>query len=141
MDKFIARQSISILTSAAKVWDALINPVMIKQYLFGTEVTSDWQAGSRITYRGVWNGKAYEDKGKVLNIIPEKLIESTFWSSLEGLPDVPENYKKVVYEIKPGQDGVKLTVTQDNNATEEDKTHSEENWKMVLTALKTLLEK
>jgi len=43
---FIARQSITINASVASVWDALVNPVMIKQYLLGTEALSDWKLGS-----------------------------------------------------------------------------------------------
>ena len=95
---FISKTSTTINTPISKVWDALTKPHIIKQYLFGTEVTTDWQVGSPITYKGLWNGKAYEDKGKVVQIEVEKLLVSTFWSSLSGLPDVPENYKTVRYE-------------------------------------------
>jgi uncharacterized protein YndB with AHSA1/START domain len=96
---FIAKATISINAPASKVWDALTKPNLIKQYLFGTEVTTDWQVGSPITYKGTWEGKAYEDKGRVIQIEPGKLLVSTFWSSLSGLPDIPENYKTVRYEL------------------------------------------
>jgi uncharacterized protein YndB with AHSA1/START domain len=138
---FIAKQSVTIKAPAAKVWDALINPKMIKQYLFGTDAVSDWQVGSPIRYRGAWQGKSYEDKGIILDIVPGRVLKTTYWSSLAGLPDVPENYKKVTYTLAPEDDGVRLTVTQDNNATEEAREHSEENWKQVLGKLKELLEK
>lgn len=140
-NKFIANVSITIDASPAKVWEALTNPELIKQYLFGTEVVSDWKIGSTIIYKGVWQGKAYEDKGTILNIMPEKLLESTYWSSMSGIPDVPENYKKVTYALTPENGSTKLTLTQDNNATQEEKNHSEQNWKMVLDGLKKLLEK
>jgi uncharacterized protein YndB with AHSA1/START domain len=52
--KLAAKQSVVINAPAAKVWDALINPEMIRQYLFGTEALSDWKAGSQITYKGIW---------------------------------------------------------------------------------------
>ncbi|MDE3059154.1 MAG: SRPBCC domain-containing protein [Bacteroidota bacterium] len=138
---FIATQSVTINALAAKVWKALTDPTIVKQYLFGTEVTTDWKVGNPITYKGVWKGKAYEDKGTIINVVPERLIESTYWSGMSGLADVPENYKKVVYKLTPAEKGTTLTVIQDNNATEEEKNHSEENWKVVLTALKELLEK
>jgi uncharacterized protein YndB with AHSA1/START domain len=137
----VAKQSVTIKAPAAKVWDALINPNMIKQYLFGTDAVSDWKVGSPITYRGVWQGKSYEDKGTVLDIVPGKVLKTTFWSSLAGLPDAPEHYKKVTYALASEHSGTRLTVTQDNNATEEDRDHSEQNWKMVLGKLKALLEK
>ncbi len=138
---FIATQSVTINASAAKVWKALIDPKMIKQYLFGTEAISDWKVGSPIIYRGVWKEKAYEDKGTILTIVPERLLETTYWSGMSGLADVPENYKKVIYKIAPANQGTTLTVIQDNNATEDEKNHSEENWKIVLNALKELVEK
>ena len=137
---FISKTSTTINTPMSKVWDALTKPHIIKQYLFGTEVTTDWQVGSPITYKGLWNGKAYEDKGKVVQIEVEKLLVSTFWSSLSGLPDVPENYKTVRYELTADGNGTRLTITQDNNESQEDANHSEQNWKMVLDGLKKLLE-
>ncbi|MBI3579762.1 MAG: SRPBCC domain-containing protein [Ignavibacteriales bacterium] len=138
---FIAKAAITINAPAAKVWHALTNPELIKQYLFGTEVTTDWQPGSSITYRGVWKGKTYEDKGKILQVDPEKLLVSTFWSSLSGVPDLPEHYKTITYKLSAEGKGTKITLTQDNNANQQEAQHSEENWKMVLNALKQLLEK
>jgi uncharacterized protein YndB with AHSA1/START domain len=84
--QFIAIADISIHAPVAKVWEALTKPELIKQYLFGTEVTTDWQVGCPITYKGEWKGKAYKDKGEVLQIEPEKLLVSTFWSSLSLSP-------------------------------------------------------
>jgi len=137
---YISKTSISIDAPREKVWEALTKPELIKQYLFGTEVTTDWQVGSPITYKGTWEGKAYEDKGKVLQVVPEKLLVSTFWSSLSGVPDIPENYQTVRYELSSEGDKTRLTLTQDNNATQEAASHSEQNWKMVLEEMKKLLE-
>ena len=97
--------------------------------------------GSPITYKGTWEGKAYEDKGRVLQVEPRKLLVSTFWSSLSGLPDVPESYKTVRYELSTEGSGTKLTITQDNSGSQEEASHSEQNWKIVLDGLKTVLEK
>ncbi len=136
----IAKATITINASTSKVWDALTKPEVIKQYLFGTQVTTDWQVGSPITYKGSWQGKAYEDKGRVLQIEPGKLLVSTFWSSLSGLPDIPENYKTVRYELTAEGNGTRLTITQDNNASQEDADHSAQNWKKVLDGIKKFLE-
>ena len=137
---FVAKTTITINAPAARVWDALTQPELIKRYLFGTQVTTDWQVGSPIVYEGIWEGKAYRDKGKVLQVEPGKLLVSTFWSSLAGLPDVPENYQTVRYELSTEGGGTRLTVMQDNNATQEDANHSAQNWSMVLDGLKKLLE-
>ena len=137
---FVAKATITINAPAARVWDALTQPELIKRYLFGTQVTTDWQVGSQIVYEGTWEGKAYSDKGKVLQVEPGKLLVSTFWSSLSGLPDVPENYQTVHYELSAESSGTRLTVLQDNNATQEDANHSAQNWRMVLDGMKRLLE-
>ena len=141
MDKgFIAKATVAIDASTIKVWEAIITPEIIKQYLFGTEVISDWKEGSSIIYKGVWKGKSYEDKGKILQVIPEKLFKSTYWSSMSGTEDKPENYATVTYQLGEKNGQTELTLNQDNNLTEESRVHSEQNWKMVLSNLKKLLE-
>lgn len=139
-EKYVAKVTIDIDAPKAKVWEALTEPELIKQYLFGTQVVTDWQVDSPITYKGTWEGKPYEDKGIVLENEPESLLVSTFWSSLSGVPDLPENYQTVRYELSSEDGGTRLTLTQDNNATREDAEHSEQNWNMVLEGLKNLLE-
>jgi uncharacterized protein YndB with AHSA1/START domain len=140
-NNYIAKASIEINAPATKVWEALINPEMIKQYLFGTEAKSDWKVGSPITYTGVWEGKTYEDKGTILEFVPEKLLVSTYWSSMSGTPDAPENYQKVSYELSGDDKITTLTITQENAKDQNSADHSGENWKMVLSKLKEVAEK
>ena len=137
---YIAKAGVTIDAPPARVWDALTQPDLVKQYLFGTQVTTDWQVGSPITYEGIWEGKAYKDKGVILQVEPGKLLVSTYWSALSGLPDIPENYQTVRYELAAEDGGTRLTIVQDNNASPEDANHSAQNWSMVLDGLKKLLE-
>ena len=139
-EKYTARVTTLILAPAARVWQVLTDPDQIQQYLFGTRAITNWQIGSPIRWKGEWQGKTYEDKGTILQVIPEKLLETTYWSSMSGLPDTPESYKKVAYQLTPTDEGTRLTLTQDNNTSEEDKIHSEQNWKMVLDGLRKLVE-
>jgi uncharacterized protein YndB with AHSA1/START domain len=138
--KLVARASITVKASSARVWAALITPALIKKYFFGSDIVTDWRVGSPILYRGEWQGRAYEDKGRILKFEPEKLLATTHWSPLSGVPDTPENYHTVTYEIVPQGEATKVLLTQDNNASEEEKSHSEQNWKAVLDGLKKLLE-
>ncbi len=135
----ISKSSVTINAPASKVWEALVTPELIKQYLFGTEAKSDWKVGSEITYSGVWEGKPYQDKGVINNIIPEKLLETTYWSVAFG-EDIPENYLKVSYELEANGDQTTLTISQENK-TEASKEHSSNNWNTVLKSLKEMLEK
>jgi uncharacterized protein YndB with AHSA1/START domain len=139
-EKYVAKASTTINAPTLRVWEALTQPDLIKQYLFGTQVTTDWKVGSPITYEGVWEGKAYKDKGVILQVEPGKLLVSTFWSALSGLPDIPENYQTVRYELAAEDGGTRLTILQDNNPTQEDANHSAQNWNMVLGGIKKLLE-
>ncbi len=138
--KYISQVSLLIQAPASKVWEALTKPELIQKYLFGTQVTTDWKVGSPITYKGVWQGKPYEDKGTIIESEPGKLLVSTYWSSMAGLPDRPENYQTVRYELSPQAGGTRLTLTQDNNKTQADANHTTQNWKMVLEGLKKLVE-
>jgi len=138
---YAGKASIVIHAKAGKVWDALTNPKLIKQYLFGTEATSEWKVGSPITYRGVWQGKSYEDKGTIVELIPNKLLRSTYWSSFSGLEDRPENYLTVIYELFEANGQTTITITTDNNPTQESADQAAGNWAQVLQAMKELLEK
>ena len=141
MNKTYTAVATSIINvPASKVWDALTNPELIKQYMFDTDVISDWQVGSPITYRGEWDGKPFEDKGKVLEVEREKSLITTHWSPLSGMPDTPENYHTVAYQLSEKDGKTKVTITQDKNASEEEKEHSEKNWSVMLIGLKKMLE-
>lgn len=138
--KFIASKTVTVKAPVSKVWEALTKPELIKKYFFGTEASTDWKKGSPIFFRGEWEGKAYEDKGIILDIIPEKMLKYSYWSSFSGTPDIPENYANVTYELSPNDGVTTLTITQDGLDSEERKTHSESNWGMVLENLKKLIE-
>ncbi len=137
----IAKASISINAPAGKVWDALTNPEVIKQYMFGTNVISDWKEGSPIAWKGEWQGKKYEDKGIILKLEPEHLIQYSHFSPLSSKPDLPENYHTVTVELVSNGAETTVSLSQDNNETEQAREHSEKNWKMMLDGLKKLLEK
>ncbi len=137
---YSAKVSIIINASIVNVWKTLTDPELVKQYLFGTKVSTDWKKGSQIKWTGIWNDKKYEDKGQIIEIVAEKLIICTYWSSMSGLEDKKENYTTVSY-ILDGQDGkVKLTIIQDNIKIKESKEHSENSWTMVGNSLKRVAE-
>jgi len=133
--------AITIRANIKEVWDALTRPELIKQYFFGTDTVTDWKPGHAIKFTGQWQGKKYEDKGMVLDIDLHKLIKYSYWSSMSGIEDKPENYVIVTYELSGKDNAVNLSVLQENIPDEKMKEHSAENWKNVLQALKALLEK
>lgn len=54
---------------------------------------------------------------------------------------MPENYHTVTIELSGEGAQTTVKLSQDNNATEEAREHSEKNWQMMLDGLKKLLEK
>jgi uncharacterized protein YndB with AHSA1/START domain len=139
-DKLIAEASINIDAPAENVWKVLTTPELIKKYLIGTTVTTDWKQGSAINYDGEYNGKEYHDKGKILKIIPAKLLQSTYWSSMGGKEDKPENYNTIVYHLTETDGKTVVRLAQDNVLSENEKTHVTANWKAVLQKLKEVAE-
>ena len=139
--KFISKAETTIRASIDKVWEALTNPEVIKKYMFGTTVISDWKEGSKITWKGEWEGKQYEDHGTILQIKPKTILQYTHFSPLGGQKDSPENYHTVTIELSGNDQETTVNLFQDNNATEEEQKHSEKNWSMMLEGLRKLLEK
>jgi uncharacterized protein YndB with AHSA1/START domain len=137
----IATASISINTTAAKVWEALTTPELIKHWFFGVDTETDWKAGSSMVHRGVWQGKPYEDKGVILKIERPKLLVHSHWSAFSGLPDSPENYQIVRWALSERHGKTELTITEVNLPSLEAKEVSDKSWKIVLNNLKELLEK
>ena len=136
----IARSFIVVDAPREKVWSALVTPSTIKQYMFGTNVTSDWKEGSPITWKGEWQGKAYEDKGVIRQIHAGRALQYTHFSPGAGLPDRPENYHTVTIQLSAEGKGTRVSLTQDNNLNEEARSHSEKNWSMMLAGLKKVVE-
>ena len=130
-----ANATVTIDAPAARVWDALVNPKTIKQYMFGTDVVSEWKKGGSITWKGEFQGKKYEDKGTILEIERERKLRYTHASNLS-----PGEEHTVTVELTPRGKQTVVSLSQDNNATEEARQHSEKNWEMMLEGLKKIVE-
>jgi len=130
----------NIQASRERVYSALINPASIKEYMFGATVTTDWNEGSPITWKGEFQGKAYEDKGKILELRPPGRLKYTHFSPLAGAADAPENYHSVTFDLFEEDGGTKVVLTQDNCADEKAREHSEKNWGIMLEGLKKHVE-
>ncbi|MGH8108155.1 MAG: SRPBCC family protein [Arenimonas sp.] len=140
-DDFTANAAIAITASRKEVWDALITPSAIKQYMFGADVESTWHEGSDITWKGEFNGKRYEDKGVILKLETEKMLRYSHFSPLSGKPDEPDNYHVVTIMLADGADRTEVSLTQENNDDEQSRLESEKNWSAMLEGLKAYVEK
>lgn len=122
-----------------KVWEALTNPEIVKQYFFGTELITDWKVGNDIVFQGEWEGQKYKDPGKVLEYSHNEKLAYSFLSNWSGKEDKPENYLWVCYEVKPIDNGTELIISQ-TNYDEERAKHSEANWASLIDGMKKIIE-
>ena len=139
-DDFTANAATTINSNRTQVWEALVSPSAIKQYMFGADVESIWHEGSNITWSGEFEGKRYEDKGEILKLEPEKMLSYSHFSPLSGKPDVPDNYHVVTIMLADGADRTEVSLTQENNEDEQTRLESEKNWNAMLEGLKKYVE-
>ncbi|MGC4940712.1 SRPBCC domain-containing protein [Kribbella sp. DT2] len=139
MAGYVATARVEIEASAERVWEVLLDPVATKEFMFGADLDTDWKVGSPIIWAGEYEGKAYQDKGEVLEVEPRRLLKVTHYSPLGGQPDVPENYHTLTYELS-GDSPTSLSLSQDNNASEEEAEHSRGMWEMLVQGVKKVAE-
>ncbi|HNS12146.1 MAG TPA: SRPBCC domain-containing protein [Bacteroidia bacterium] len=137
----IQSHSIEINTSIEKVWHALTEPKIIAQYLHGTETITDWKVGSKITFQGEYEGTKYHDGGVIKEIIPNKKLSYTYWSSFTGLEDKPENYSLVTYDVEAiDSNKTKFTWTTKGYSGEKEYEASKSSMPKFLENIKSIVE-
>jgi uncharacterized protein YndB with AHSA1/START domain len=136
----IATAEIDVDAAPGRVWSALTDSELVKRYMMGSEVVTDWRPGSPIVWKGEYNGKSFEDKGMVIEADPDHRLVITHFSPMTGEPDRPENYHTIVYELEPHGDSTHVRLDQDNNSSAEEAEHSRQNWAMMLESLKQTVE-
>ena len=140
MSGHVATAQCEIDAPPEKVWRALTDPQLIKKYMFGSEVRTDWKPGSPITWQGEFEGRKYMDKGEIITVEPGRRLEITHFSPLTGQEDRPENYHRVSYELQQTDGGTSLRLTQDNSSSAEEAEHSAATWQMMLDGLMKVAE-
>ncbi len=123
-----------------RVWEAMTDPDQIAEYMMGSRVETDWRVGSPITWNGEWEGRAYQDRGEVLEVEPGSRLVVTHYSAMSGQEDAPESYHTVRYELAPAGGGTTVSLTQDGCDSEEQAEQFSKNWQMMLDGLKKVAE-
>jgi uncharacterized protein YndB with AHSA1/START domain len=128
---------IYIKTTPERLWEAITDTELRRQYSFGIGVISDWTPGSH--YEGVHPmAPSPITEGENLEVDPPRRLVQSFralWSDEVK----SEGTSRVTWEIEPVADSCRLTVTHDQL---HDRANSEiyGGWPMILSGLKTLLE-
>jgi uncharacterized protein YndB with AHSA1/START domain len=144
----VITNTITIHSQPTNVWDMLTNPAKTKLYMFGCETVSDWQIGSELLWQAEYEGKEMVFvKGFILDLIPNKLLSYSVFDPNATMPDIPENYLTVNYELTELDNATLLTVTQGDysKVAEGERRYKEsynggEGWNPILGVIKQLLE-
>lgn len=124
---------IYIQSTPEKIWQALIDPEMTKEFWGRHQNQSDWKPGSE------WRHQSYDDAndvavaGTVVESKPPRRLVLTW-----GRPD-DTDVSRVTFDIDEFMGSARLTVTH-SELTPEMMRNISAGWPAVLSSLKSLLE-
>lgn len=127
-----------ISTTPEKVWNALSDSELTKDYWGRHRNVSDWKVGSTWRHEDCDTGVP-RVVGQVVEVDPPRRLVLTWQSGKEGFQDEPPS--RVTFLIEPFMEAVRLTVIHDE-LTPDSAMHQavSQGWPAVLSSLKTLLE-
>jgi uncharacterized protein YndB with AHSA1/START domain len=135
--------SVLINSTVPVVWEMLTDPKMMSLWMgepeMQIEIETNWKLNSPIIIRG-YHHVRFENRGVVLEFEKDKRLCYTHLSSVSRLPDIPENYSKLLFTLKEGPTATELTVTVENFPTESIQKHLEFYWRGTLTRIKAVAE-
>jgi uncharacterized protein YndB with AHSA1/START domain len=136
-------RSIAIQASPQTVWPHLTEPGLMIQWMgdpeLKIEIMTDWVVGHPLLIKGFHHIK-FENKGRVLQFEPYRLIQYSHLSSVSRLPDVPASYSLFTFLLTPTNNETLLTVRIENFPTETIYKHLEFYWGGTLAVIKNSIE-
>ena len=135
------RSSTIIKAPVERVWRAITTPSEMKQWFFGVDTDAEWRPHGKLVHRGEYQGKPYIDKGEILEFEPPRRLVHTHWSDVSGLPDSPEHYQEVAWDLSDRGGSTELMITERNLPSADAARTSEQGWKGALQNLKEMLER
>lgn len=129
--------TIYIASSPEKVFKALTDTDATAKFWFGNAATSDWKVGSPVEFHR--DGRLIL-KGRILENNPPRRLSYTF-EPMHTEALLGEKPSRVVLDIEPQKDQVKLTITHDD-FPEGTKVFAgiSNGWPLILSSLKSYLE-
>ena len=136
-----------IATTAEKVWEALVDTDVTRQYWVDPTAdkpahvnVSDWKPGSRWEHQRVDEARTVDMVGTVVENSPPRRLVLT-WARPKDAED-SARHSRVTFDIEPHGSGlVRLTVTHEDLEGDAPMLAGiSDGWPKVLSNLKTLLE-
>lgn len=127
-----------IRTTPERLWEALTDPNLIRQYWYGVNVECAWKPGA--PWKMTFPGGGLADAGDVLEIEPLRRIVIR-WHNEWNADLRAEGASRCTFELHPLEDAVKLTITQELDRPESKFIAAVSvGWPYTLANLKSLLE-
>jgi uncharacterized protein YndB with AHSA1/START domain len=136
-------KNVIINATRSAVWNALTNPDSIRQWMgepeMHIEVITGWKVGGPILITG-FHHVSFQNKGTILRFDPEQVLRYTHLSSVSHLPDEPQNYSIIGFELAPAGTRTSVTLTVESFPTEVIFRHLDFYWRTTMEVLKQLVE-
>ncbi len=126
-----------IRTTPERLWQAITDGELTRQYYFGSPISSDWTPGARYEMSSP-DGSQIWVEGEVLEVDPPRRLVQTFkahWSEEMDRQDP----SRVTWEIEDRGGACRLRVVHEDLTPAAARTVSG-GWPQILSGLKTLLE-
>jgi uncharacterized protein YndB with AHSA1/START domain len=136
-------RTVLIHASAAEVWQALTDVEWMKKWMMADielQIITSGRVGGPMIIRGNMGGKEFENDGTILQFEPERVLQYSHRSSLSRLPNQPQSYSTIEFELSPVGDQTNLRLTLRNFPTESIHKHLTFYWNVTLEVLKRMIE-
>ncbi|QNE23302.1 ATPase [Kribbella qitaiheensis] len=137
----VTTSSIRIEASREIVWAVLTDHAYVKQWQYGSVLSTDWSVDSPIRFANDWEGNTFEQWGTVLLVDAPAQLRYSMFAPRPDLEDKPENYFTMGYTLEDAAGKTNLTITLEDprEITGEDTGDNDEE-NPVLATLKNLAE-
>lgn len=127
-----------IRATPERLWQALTEPELTRQFWSECWQESEWKAGS--SWRLMIPGGRVGDSGEILEIEPQRRL-AVSWRN-EFKPEMrEEGYSRMTYELEKFGGSVKLTVIHEMDRAGSKLIEAVSGgWPLILSSLKSLLE-
>lgn len=130
-----------IADPANRVWSVLTESQFVKQWQYGSVLSTEWKVESEIRFKTEWEGQILEQWGTVLEYCPFKRLRYTLFAPRAGVEDKPENYFEMEYVLTERSGGTFLEIIQiDNRRSAVQEAPQDETSNPVLATLKSVAE-
>lgn len=136
-------KEVVIHAPAAQIWKSMTDVDTMSKWMgdpaMALKVVTSWEIGSPIVITG-FHHVQFENKGVVLDYLPDHTLSYNFLSSISRLPDSPESYSILRFILTPKADQTLLSLAITNFPTEAIYQHLNFYWNTTLVILKKMIE-